>query len=69
VPPPRHGKAHTLKIRVRLFYDPGDPPEPCCDECDAPGHDRRDCLMEQAQDAAEARAEDEWEDRMFDRWN
>jgi hypothetical protein len=50
-----------------------DPPEPviCCNDCeDDPAHDRETCLADQAEAAAEARAERTREDEMFarDEW-
>jgi hypothetical protein len=52
------------------YYDPPDPPEPCCDERYEPDHDYQACMDGQAEDAAEARAEREREDRMLEdgRW-
>lgn len=47
-----------------------DPPEtlPCCREGeDDPDHDVQTCLDEQAEAAAEAKAERQREDEMFDR--
>ena len=50
------------------WYDPPEPPEPCCAEYeDDPDHDWRACMDDQAEAAAEARAERQREDLMFDR--
>lgn len=50
------------------YYDAPEPPLPCCTEGeDNPDHDVWACLAEQAEDAAEAKAERVREDRMFDR--
>ena len=46
-----------------------EPPEPiiCCSECeDDPEHDVQECLDEQDEAAAEAKAEAAWEDRYLD---
>jgi hypothetical protein len=53
------------------WYQPPEPPGPCCREGeDEPDHDVQACLDGQAEDAAEARAEREREDRMLEdgRW-
>lgn len=40
------------------YYDPPDPPEPCCALGeDDPDHDSQACMAEQAEAAAEAKAE------------
>lgn len=47
------------------------PPDPviCCSECeDDPDHDVEACLADQAEAAAEARAERQREDEMEARW-
>lgn len=49
------------------YYDPPDPPEPCCNLYeDDPNHDYQACMDEQAEAAAEAKAERMREDRMED---
>jgi hypothetical protein len=49
------------------YYDPPDPPEPCCREGeDDPDHDQEACLADQAEAAAEAKAERQREDMMED---
>ena len=50
------------------WYDPPEPPLPCCREGeDDEDHDVQACLDEQAEAAAEAKAERMREDDMFDR--
>lgn len=40
------------------YYDPPEPPDPCCSEYeDDPDHDFEACMADQAEDAAERRAE------------
>jgi hypothetical protein len=51
------------------YYDPPDPPPPCCAAGeDDENHDVQACMDEQAEDAAEAKAERLREDRMEARY-
>jgi hypothetical protein len=51
------------------YYDPPDPPDPCCAEGeDDESHDVQACLDDQAEAAAEAKAERMREDRMDAEW-
>jgi hypothetical protein len=52
------------------YYDPPDPPEPCCaDGEDDESHDWQACMDEQAEAAAEAQAERLREDMMEARFD
>jgi hypothetical protein len=49
------------------YWDPPEPPEPCCAAGeDDEDHDVEQCLADQAEAAAEAKAERQREDRMWD---
>lgn len=50
--------------RAQYAYDSMLPPEPCCDEDDTCDCDEQRELAEEA--AAEARAEQAWEDALYD---
>ena len=51
------------------WYDPPEPPGPCCSEGeDDDDHDVEACLSDQAEAAAEAKAERRREDMMDERW-
>jgi hypothetical protein len=51
------------------WYEPPEPPGPCCTEGeDDPDHDVQACLDEQAEAAAEAKAERQREDREDALW-
>ena len=50
------------------YYDPPEPPQPCCTLGeDDPEHDVAQCFADQAEAAAEDRAERQREEEMFDR--
>ncbi len=46
------------------YYDPPEPPLPCCElGDDDPDHDQQACMADQAEDAAETRADRQREER------
>ena len=50
------------------YYDPPDPPEPCCSLAEDEDHDVQACRADQAEAAAEAKAERQREDAMDRDW-
>lgn len=49
------------------WYQPKDPVECCAEWEDDPGHDSEECLAEQAEAAAEARADREYDESRWER--